>query len=145
MSRQYLRGLDLREIHIYDRDNDQGYQGEVDSVNARGNGDWATLTGKREIENYLHPNAIQAALGVEVSFGDNDDVALIVAQAVHEASDSPKPWAEVDEPGREKKASNAKRRLCREAAAKTTLLMLRERDADREVEGWFERVAAAVE
>ncbi len=34
-----------------------------------------------------------------------------------------------------KKASNAKRRLCAEAAAKMTLTMLRERDAGRESSG----------
>ena len=37
----------------------------------------AVLTRKRAIENYLHPDAIRDATGVEITFGDFDDVAEI--------------------------------------------------------------------
>jgi putative ATP-dependent endonuclease of the OLD family len=125
VNQQYLARLGLPEIHIYDRDNDLGYQDEVDRVNDRRNGDWATLTRKREVENYLHPEAIEVALGVRVEFGDDDDVAEMVARAVHEAAPDGNPWAELSERKRKQKASNAKKRLCTEAAAAMTLAMLR--------------------
>ena len=82
VNHRYLQGLGIPEIHIYDRDSDDRYQGQVDIVNGRGNSDWATLTTKCEIENYLHPDAIQGALGVTVTFGDDDDVPMIVARAI---------------------------------------------------------------
>ncbi len=145
VNRQYLQGLELPEIHIYDRDSDHGYQRQVDRVNDRPNGDWATLTAKGEIENYLHPDAIQGALGVTVTFGDDDDVPMIVARAIHEASTSPRQWDEVDGDDRAKKASSAKRRLCAEAAACMTAEQLAERDPDGEVSGWLAKFAAAVE
>ena len=144
VNRRYLQGLGIPEIHIYDRDSDDGYQGQVDIVNGRGNDDWATLTAKCEIENYLHPDAIQGALGVTVTFGDDDDVPMIVARAIHEASESPQQWDEVDDDGRAKKASSAKRRLCAEAAAHMTSEQLGARDPGGEVSGWLAMFAAAV-
>ena len=141
---QYLQDLKIPEIHIYDRDSDGRYQSHVDTVNSRGTSDWATLTNKREIENYLHPDAIQGALGVTVTFGDGDDVPMIVAQAIHEASESTRPWGEVNEDDRAKKASSAKRRLCAAAAAHMTSEQLGECDTGGEVSGWLARIAGAV-
>ena len=141
---QYLQDLEIPEIHIYDRDSDGGYQSHVNTVNSRGTSDWATLTNKREIENYLHPDAIQGALGGTVTFGDGDDVPMIVEQAIHEASESTRPWGEVNEDDRAKKASSAKRRLCAAAAAHMTSEQLGERDTGGEVSGWLARIAGAV-
>ena len=140
VNQRYLSGLGLPEVHIYDRDNDHGYQTHIDSVNGRGNDDWATLTGKREIENYLHPDTIQNVLGVTVSFEDDDDVPMIVAKAVHEASESPKSWDEVDSDKQERKESQAKRRLCHDVAAATTIEQLNERDPSGELGEWFEQI-----
>lgn len=72
----YLRRIGLPEIHIYDRDTDTPpkYEDAVNEVNARQDGSWATLTAKRETENYLHPDAISDGVGVVVDFGSNDDV-----------------------------------------------------------------------
>lgn len=144
VNRQYLRELGLREIHIYDRDDDFAYQGHADEVNNRRNGDWATLTKKREIENYLHPDAIKMALNIDLDFDDGDDVPMLVAKAIHEAAPEARPWREVDEESVKKKISRAKRRLCGEAAAQLTTEMLQERDPDGEMEGWFRRIAEAV-
>ena len=144
VNRRYLQGLGIPEIHIYDRDSDGGYQRHVDIVNGRGNDDWATLTAKCEIENYLHPDAIRDSLGVTVTFGDDDDVPMIVARAIHEASESSRQWNEVDDEDRAKKASKAKSRLCAAAVAQMTSEQLGERDPGGEVSGWLARIAAAV-
>ena len=145
VNRRYLEGLGIPEIHIYDRDSDGAYQQSVNTVNARGNGDWATLTKKSEIENYLHPDAIKSSLSVSVVFGDDDDVPMIVARAIHEASESPWRWDVVDDENRAKKAGNAKRRLCADAAAQMTSDHLCDRDPTGEVRGWLARIASAVE
>lgn len=140
VNHQYLRSLGLPEIHIYDRDNDCDYQDEVEAVNQRPNGDWATLTTKREIENYLHPDAVRTVLGVKVEIGDDADVPLLTARALHEASESLKTWDEVEEDKQNRKAGRAKRRLCQEVIAQMSREQLRERDARGEVEGWFQRI-----
>ncbi|HHW4680387.1 MAG TPA: ATP-binding protein, partial [Xylella taiwanensis] len=98
VAKHYLRNLGLPEVHIYDRDDatPPKYQQECDAVNARGDGSWAVMTSKRELENYLHPDAISEGMpGIVVTFTDTCDVPSIVAQAVHAASESGKPWAEI--------------------------------------------------
>ena len=145
VNRQYLRGLELREIHIYDRDNDHGYQSQVDSINGRGNGDWATLTSKREIENYVHPDAVHDAIGIDIEIDDDVDVPLVAARAIHEASDSQKAWAEVKEEKQDQKASRAKRRLCNVVIGRMTKQQLEERDQSGEIEGWFSQIAATLD
>lgn len=139
----YLKGLNLPEVHIYDRD-DAGtpkYQGAVDEVNNRGNGDFAILTTKREMENYIHPDAIQKIFGVTVTFNDEDDVPMLVAERVHEESNSPNAWNTLDAEKRGKKESKAKKRLNREAVVAMTLAQLEEIDSMNEIEGWIKHIA----
>ncbi len=91
---EYLKDLDKSEVHIYDRDGDNlpQYQDACNKVNARDSDCWATLTSKRSIENYLHPDAIQEVLGVRVSYGDNDNVIEIVAKAKWESDNQGRSW-----------------------------------------------------
>lgn len=141
----YLRRIGLPEIHIYDRDAETPpkYQDAVNEVNARNDGSWATLTTKREAENYLHPDAIAEAVGVRVTFGPTDDVPLLVAQALHQTNVQAKPWEQVSEKDRAKKISWAKKRLNHEGAARMTIARLAESDPDGEIAGWFRRIAEA--
>lgn len=67
VNQHYLKNLGLPEVHIYDRDELQRdekykYQDARDAVNARDDGSIAFLTTKREMENYLHFEAIEEAL-----------------------------------------------------------------------------------
>ena len=67
VNQHYLKNLGLPEVHIYDRDELQRdgkykYQAARDAVNARRDGSIAFLTTKREMENYLHFDAIEEAL-----------------------------------------------------------------------------------
>ncbi|MEZ5277096.1 MAG: hypothetical protein R3F07_12000 [Opitutaceae bacterium] len=70
VNEHYLRNLNLPEVHIYDRDEEKAgkfkYQGAHDAVNARGDGSVSFLTGKREMENYLHLDAINEAMNAAV-------------------------------------------------------------------------------
>lgn len=141
--RHYLAELRRPEIHIYDRDDgpEAKYEGECQKINARSDDSRAFVTSKREIENYLHPDAIREALGVSIAVTDQSDVPQDTARALHEQDPASRPWDALDDGVKGKKEGNAKRRLNREAARLMTPERLRERDADDEVIGWLRAVA----
>ncbi len=140
-----LAGLNRPEFHLFDRDVEppkvSKYQSVVDSINKRDNC-ISSLTGKREMENYIHPDAIAAVKpGLNVSFDPFDDVPAIVAKAVHEISDSTKLWDEVKEKKQKEKARKAKVWLNQEAVANMTPELLQEIDGNDEVLGWFQTIS----
>lgn len=144
VAKHYLKKLNLPEVHIYDRDDTTPlrYQKECDAVNNRNDGSWAVITTKREIENYLHPDAIKDGMAINVSFSDVCDVPLIVAKAIHENSDSTKVWADIlaDDKELSDKTSRAKKRLNRDAAAKMTYARFQQSDPTGEISGWLKRI-----
>lgn len=145
VAKHYLKKLSIPEVHIYDRDDDTPpkYQEACDTVNARTDGSWAVITSKRELENYLHADAITEGMGgIAITFTDTCDVPLKVAEAIHLKSESTKPWAEVLVNAKDlaKKVGNAKSRLNREAATKMTVARLAEIDAAGEVSGWLKKI-----
>jgi len=147
VAKRYLKNLNLPEVHVYDRDDaiPPKYQPECDWINARTDGSWAVITTKRELENYLHADAIAEGLnGIAVTFTDTCDVPLIVAKSVHESSGNAKPWADVLADAKElaDKLSRAKKRLNRDAAAKMTTARLAQIDASGEVLGWLKKIHA---
>jgi hypothetical protein len=137
-----LAGLNRPEFHLYDRDEQppevSAHQAAVDAILARG----ATvlLTEKREMENYLHHDAVAASLGVNLSYGDFDDVPDIVAAAIHCAGGGQDPWNVLDEEKKRKKVSRAKRRLNTEAAAAMTPALLTAIDPQNDVRGWLTEI-----
>ena len=139
-----LEGLAIPEVHIMDRDIPPparaAYQDAADRVNARANGAVAFTTSCREMENFLHVDAIRTVFGYApaaiVAF---DDVPKLVAELVHNAG-SPNPWAAIDDDTRKKKVSKAKRRLNRDVADCMTPVMLTAMDPGDEVRGWLRRI-----
>ena len=106
-------------------------------------GSWAVITAKRELENYLHADAIAEGMdGLAVTFTGTCDVPLIVSQAIHVSSGSTKPWADVlaDDKELGQKVSRAKKRLNRDAVAKMTAARLAQVDATGEVSGWLKKI-----
>lgn len=145
VAKHYLRNLNIPEVHIYDRDEAKPpkYQDQCDSVNNRKDGSWAVITTKRELENYLHVDAISEGMNkIAVTFTDTCDVPLIVAKAVHESSESSKTWTDIvaDEKELRDKVSRAKKRLNRDAAARMTAERLAQKDAAGEISGWLRRI-----
>lgn len=63
VNENYLRTLNRREIHIYDRDV-TAYAEAVDAVNASAKRCRAAQTLKHYVESYLHPDAIREAFEV---------------------------------------------------------------------------------
>jgi putative ATP-dependent endonuclease of the OLD family len=140
-----LQGLAIPEVHIMDRDNPPPlppkYAAAAALVNARGPGAVAFTTSCREMENFLHCDAINEEFGGALALIQPfDDVPALVAELVHAASGSPHPWAALDEDKRGKKTSRAKRRLNRGATDRLTPDRLTASDPTGEVRSWLRRI-----
>jgi len=140
-----LEGLDVPEVHILDRDNappaDAKYQEAADTVNGRGQKSF--ITELREMENYIHHEAINEEFGLTLTarFNDFDDVPALIAKAVHEASDSDVDWENVTDKKRSQKESKAKKRLNRGAIDRMTLPRLSEVDPNDEILSWVKEIS----
>jgi len=143
-----LENLNRPEFHLYDRDisppASAKYQDQIDQINLR-DCCKACSTAKREMENYLHKDAIIAAyneLGISISiennFSDFADVPLEVAKLIHEASDSLKAWDDLTQEQIEEKESRAKRVLSSYSTKYMTKAMLDEVDPGGDLFAWFQ-------
>lgn len=130
----YSRNLELPEVHIYDRDTaiPPTYQTAVNTVNARVDGSWATLTNKREIENYIHPDAIEEVFDVPITFTDTCDVPNILSTAIN--LDSTNPFYRLN-------ASRAKKLINEFAVKKMTVERIAEIDTANEIDNWLRQIA----
>ncbi len=139
------RHLNIPEFYIQDSDltvaGTSPHQQEVNDTNNKPNCT-AVLTEKREMENYLHHDAIKKARPVaDIQFGDFDDVPLLTAKAIHEASESNARWDDLPEDKKGKKVSQAKKWLNTEAVEKMIPELLAERDPDEDVKSWLTKIA----
>lgn len=145
-----LEGFNRPEFYLFDRDTtppaDPHYKAQADAINQRPKCQ-AWHTNKRELENYIHPDLIKAIYPCYKGTGQEfENVPMLFAQAVHEASASEQTWDDVlaDPDKLGKKISNAKKRLCSEFVAKMTPELLTEVDPKGEVRGWLRKVGAAL-
>ena len=142
-----LEGLQVPEVHVLDRDvpppEPAKYQGAADRVNARGDNCRSFITNKREMENYIHFEAINEEFEIQLTenFQAFDDVPVMVAKAVHDASQSTVDWEDLDEKKRDKKESKAKKRLNRAAVSNMTKVRLDSADPDGEVLTWLREIS----
>lgn len=129
----YSRNLQLPEVHIYDRDvaTPPTYQPAVDAVNARTNASWATLTNKREIENYIHADAIQEVFGIAITFTDTCDVPTILSTAVNLIPTNP--YYRLGN-------SRAKRILNEFAVPRMTAARITAIDTANEIDNWLRQI-----
>nr|WP_245406471.1 MULTISPECIES: ATP-binding protein [unclassified Peribacillus] len=130
---QYLKQLNVPEIHIYDRDiveegKEPKYEKWCKKVRERNDGSVAYLTTKREIENYIHPNAIKEFYGLdELVFSPNDDVPNLVASLTRYGE------------------NNVKRKLNNHVAKRLTYEQIKEMDTENEIEGkWFSFISQCI-
>jgi putative ATP-dependent endonuclease of OLD family len=139
--------LNRPEFHLCDRDTAPRaaakYEAHLDRINLRANCR-AHSTSKKEIENYLHRDAIRAAYGdvgiqldIPQNFATFDDVPHAVACLVHTASGSPKQWNQLSQDEIAEKESKAEKMLCKRAARFMTLARLAEVDAEGDVQTWL--------
>ena len=125
VNHNYLRKLGIPEYHIYDSDCINSHQQECDLVNQRADGSSARMTSKREMENYIHPDAIQAVYGVNFEIDDNTDVPRVISDYLKSHN----------LPGCNQKS--VKRKLCEEATQYMTLELLKEWDQRNELLSWI--------
>lgn len=132
-----LAGFNRPEFHIYDRDSRPPavakYQRFADEVNAR-NTCKAMITGKREMENYVHWRAINSAVaesGYEVSLigplDDHDNVPAILFQLLNGVAPEGDKWGD----------GRAKEFLANVAITKMDRAMLDDVDPAGEMLTWF--------
>ena len=137
-----LAPLGRPEVHIYDREDppesDLRWQA-ARSVNARPRCT-AVVTSKRSMENYLHPAAIQEAGGIDVEFGDDDDVADAIAQLCYSRDCPDQCWTELPRRAKTRRRNRIKRWLNRSAVARMTPERLAQQDPAGEVRSWLEAV-----
>ena len=144
-----LAPLGKPEFHLLDHElppeTDDRYKA-VKAINGRPNCE-AVLTGKRSLENYLHPAAIAAAGQIGLQFGDFDDVAEMTAKRFFQIRLNNAPWELLPRRARRRLMNRAKRWLNTQAVAHMTADMLRQRDPDGEVISWLlaiDRLAASL-
>lgn len=131
---QYLKQLNIPEIHIYDRDvvregEEPKYEKWCRKVRERNDGSVAFLTSKREIENYIHPDVIKEFYSLEegFTFGPDDDVPNLIASLTRYSE------------------SNVKKKLNNHVAQKLTYEQIKEMDTEDDIEGkWFAFISQCV-
>lgn len=136
VNEHFLRNVGLPEVHIYDRDvlkpgAQYKYQQAANEVNARGDGSKAFLTQKREMENYLHSDAVAEAFQghvpapVVVAITDENDVEADVSVAIGQGKvnrRSMKHWLNDD------------------AASRMTVARLEARGGKEEIASWLKEI-----
>lgn len=145
-----LREFNRPEFYLLDRDNrppdPPKYQAISDQLTARPNCTVWT-TSKKELENYIHQDAIRAGVPAYQGAGvDFEDVPMLLARAIHEASGDGAPWAEVERDAEKlgKKISRAKRRLNSELVLGMTPALLSRSDTANDIRGYLAGIGAAL-
>lgn len=129
----YLRALNRKEVHIYDRDV-ASYAESAAKVNARQDGSWAAQTSKHEIESYLHPDAIHEAFNVVVEVTDHPVDGKATPKRFSEAYSALQGFDAV------MGDTKAKLRLAERAFPLMTAARIHGRDPQGEVRGWMTRI-----
>lgn len=142
-----FRSLALREFHLYDREQmpetDVRLRA-VQRVNARP-GCHGAVTAKRAMENYLHPAAIAAAGGGEISFGDAEPVCSLLAHYWYRRKPGLVKWEDLPRRAERRLTAQAKRWLNTMAVEHMTVDLLAERDPAGEVLSWLHAIDELVE
>jgi len=133
-----LASLGLPEFFIFDRETPsltQERQQVADRINRRRDCH-AVLTGKRAIENYVDSESLREVRGINVDFGDDDDVPALVARHLLERSGDP-PWSDLSSRARRRLRNRAKIWLNRQAVSRMTAQRLTARDPDGDIRLWL--------
>ncbi len=135
-----LSPLGKPEFHLYDREDapETDLRKQLANVVNQRPGCQAVVTSKRSLENYLHPAAILEAGGVNVHFGDDDDVADLIARQAHGREYPDEVWEELPRRKQTRRRNRVKKWLNRPAAQRMTPARLAGRDPQAEIRSWLE-------
>ncbi len=140
-----LTPFGLPEFHLYDREmppETPRRQAAADRVNQRP-GCRAVITGKRALENYLHPQAIVEACDVQVRFGDDDHVADLIAEQQFHARHGVD-WQRLTRRAQQRWRNRVKKMLHTKAVDHMTWDHLAERDPQGQLISWLRDIAGLV-
>ena len=101
----------------------------------------AFVTQKRALENYLHPAAISECRLIHVEFGDQDDVAEMVARECFLQQEPTISWSALPGRSRKRLRNRAKNWLNTSAVERMNGARLAERDPAGEVQSWLTAIA----
>ena len=135
-----LAPLARPEFHVCDRETSPETELRwryASVVNSRP-GCCAVVTLKRSVENYVHPAAIREADGVDVEFGNNDDVADLIARSRYARDYPDESWDELPRRAKTRRRNRVKQWLNRAAVERMTPQRLAEQDPQGEVRSWLE-------
>jgi len=138
-----LAAIGLPELHIYDRETfpeTELRQRAAERVNQRQRCR-AFVAQKRSLENYVHPGCIREICGLDLNYGDDDDVAELVARGCHERQGKAPEWESLPGRARKRFRERAKKWLNRLAVEQMTPKLLAQQDPRGEVCGWLMAVA----
>jgi len=105
----------------------------------------AFVTNRRSLENYLHPQAIYEARGLNLTFSATDDVAEIVARTGFNPNAELPSWDGLSRRTRRRRRDRAKAWLNTIAVERMTSTRLAESDPAGEVVHWLTTIAALLE
>lgn len=134
IDRHALENTNVIEYHLYDRDPDEKYKKQIEKVNSRNDGSKARLTKKREIENYVPKEIIEAEFGITLNIEDSKWDDLDIAKVI-QSCDKYKKMKEAD----------IKSIICGVCAKKITKDHLVKLGAWDEVKTWFEEIKDLVD
>jgi hypothetical protein len=142
-----LAPLGVAELHLFDRSSpreDERRRQAARLVNRRPRCR-AYVTSKRSLENYLHPDCIREISGLDLSYGDDDDVAELVARACHERSGCAPAWESLPGRARKRRRERTRKWLNRLAVELMTPERLSLQDPQGEIGRWLRTVAELME
>ncbi len=135
VDRNYLKGSNVTEFHIYDRDSNSGknteqYQKQCEEINARGDNSVCIMTQKREMENYIPKHLIEAEFNIDCSSIENWDIEDIPTFITNKTTF---------------KENEVKSILNGKLAKQITKTDLEELNAFDEIKLWFEQIKTIFE
>jgi putative ATP-dependent endonuclease of the OLD family len=152
VNNDYLKNLNLNEIHIYDSDsnstepkNRNKYRNYIIDINKRGGYNKGFTTNKAEIENYIHPELIEDEYKIKTCYKENDWLGKWDKSNPAKLVDSE--TKKIKEAGGTIKLVSeriAKKELCEILSKKLTKNHLEELDAFEEIKLWFEAIRESI-
>ena len=134
--------LALSEVHIYDRETLSDTELRVSaaaSVNRRVNAQ-AFVMKRRSIENYLHTEVIETALGIRATPFDSGDIVAAIADALLKRTSQDLERSQLSRRGRRRLKLQIKRKLNHDVVSSMTPALLDESDPRGEVRSWLNAI-----
>ena len=140
---QRLAPLSLPEFHLYDHELPPETELRRDAAEIVNKRDrcCAVLTRKRSLENYLHPDAIRSAGGIDISFDEFDCVSELAARSLYAHRPGEVSWQLLPRRSRSRMTNRAKRWLNTAVADRMTAAWLEKSDHEGEIRSWMTSIS----